>query len=179
MKGIVFTEFLEMVEEKFDYEMVDDILSMKDLQSQGIYSAVGTYSHGEMFTLVGNLHEKTNIPIGDLLETFGEFLFGSLHKAYGGVFSHLTNSLDLLNSIDQHIHVQVRKLYPDAELPAFNVLEKTDKKIIMEYHSERKMSDMAVGLMKGCFKHFNEEATIDKEMITEDGKSVKFTVVLK
>ena len=28
MKGMIFTEFLEMVEEKFSLEMVDDILSV-------------------------------------------------------------------------------------------------------------------------------------------------------
>ena len=178
MKGIVFTEFLEMVEKKFDYEMVDDILTMQDLPSSGIYSAVGTYLHGEMVTLVTNLHEKTDIPLPVLLETFGEYLFSSLHRAYGGLFSHVTSGLELLNSIEEHIHVQVKKLYPDAELPTFNVLEKSSDKIVMEYYSERKMGDLAVGLMRGCMKHFNEEATIEKDMISEDGKKVKFTVTM-
>jgi|GEM_PF-5111920 hypothetical protein len=34
MKGIVFTEFLEMIEQKFDYEeAVDEILTKKELPS--------------------------------------------------------------------------------------------------------------------------------------------------
>ncbi|SOE21726.1 Haem-NO-binding [Spirosomataceae bacterium TFI 002] len=178
MKGIVFTEFLEMVEEKFDYEMVDDILTMQELPSEGIYSAVGTYSHTEMVTLVTNLHEKTDIPLPILLETFGEYLFGSLQRAYGGLFSEITSGIELLNSIEHHIHVQVKKLYPDAELPTFKVLEKSDQRIVMEYYSERKMGDLAVGLIKGCMKHFNENVTVEKEMLSEDGKSVKFTVTM-
>ena len=31
MKGVVFTEFLDMVEEKFSAEMVDDIIAAADL----------------------------------------------------------------------------------------------------------------------------------------------------
>lgn len=176
MKGIVFTEFLEMVEKKFDYEMVDDILTMKELPSGGIYSAVGTYSHNEMVTLVGNLHEKTDIPMPVLLETFGEYLFATLQKAYGSMFSHVSSGIELLNSIEEHIHVQVKKLYPDAELPTFKVLEKSKNRIVMEYHSERKMSDFGVGLIRGCMKFYEEEVTIEKELITEDGKIVKFTI---
>ena len=43
MKGIVFTEFLEMVEEKYGLEMVDDIIENANLQSHGAYTSVGTY----------------------------------------------------------------------------------------------------------------------------------------
>ena len=45
MKGIVFTEFLEMVEDKFSADMVDDIIDDCDLASGGAYTAVGTYPH--------------------------------------------------------------------------------------------------------------------------------------
>ena len=42
MKGIVFTEFLEMVESKFGIEMVNGLLDSSELASGGVYSAVGT-----------------------------------------------------------------------------------------------------------------------------------------
>lgn len=48
MKGMIFTEFLEMVEEKFSMEMVDQILSESDLPSGGIYTSVGNYPHTEI-----------------------------------------------------------------------------------------------------------------------------------
>jgi len=42
MKGIVFTEFLDLVEEKFGMEMVDKIITQSELESEGAYTAVGT-----------------------------------------------------------------------------------------------------------------------------------------
>lgn len=176
MKGIVFTEFLEMVEEKFSYEMVDDILTMKELPSKGIYSTVGTYSHTEIVTLVVNLHEKTEIPLPVLLETFGEYLFHSLFKAYGSMFTEIGNAFDMLESIEGYIHVQVRKLYPDAELPHFKIERVGDDKLILDYSSERSMGDLALGLIKGCLNHFKEEAEVKMEPLTDDGSKVRFIV---
>ena len=37
MKGVVFTEFLEMVEQKFGMEMVNALIENNDLSSDGVY----------------------------------------------------------------------------------------------------------------------------------------------
>ena len=52
MKGVVFTEFLEMVEDRFSPEMADRIIEGAELASGGVYTTVGTYDHGEMIQLV-------------------------------------------------------------------------------------------------------------------------------
>ncbi len=52
MKGMVFTEFLEMVEDRFSPEIADRIITASDLRSGGAYTAVGTYEHSEMIQLV-------------------------------------------------------------------------------------------------------------------------------
>lgn len=52
MKGIVFSEFMDLVEESFGLEMIDELIEQSDLPSGGSYTAVGTYPHGEMLTLV-------------------------------------------------------------------------------------------------------------------------------
>ncbi len=176
MKGIVFTEFLEMVEDKFGYAVVDDIISKSDLPSNGSYTAVGTYSSHEMIQLVHNLHINSGIPLNVLYEVFGEYLFGSLSRAYGQMFDGITNSFDMFLAIDQNIHVQVKKLYPDAELPRFEVSLIDENNLKMLYSSERKMGDLAVGLIKGCLAHFKEQATISKNQLSEDGNKVEFII---
>ncbi|MCP4964259.1 MAG: hypothetical protein GY926_03390 [bacterium] len=67
MKGVVFTEFVEMVEEKFSPEIAERIIESSDLPSQGIYTAVGTYGHTEMLQLVTRLSEETGIEVPDLV----------------------------------------------------------------------------------------------------------------
>ena len=75
MKGIVFTEFLELVENKFGLEMVDTIILNSNLKSNGVYTSVGTYSFSEMLQLLTHLSEKTGISIDDLLLIYGEHFF--------------------------------------------------------------------------------------------------------
>jgi hypothetical protein len=43
MKGIVFTEFLEMVEQEFGYNMVDEMIENTDLDSKGVYTSIVIY----------------------------------------------------------------------------------------------------------------------------------------
>ena len=67
MKGMTFTEFLELVEEKFGLAMVDKIINQSNLESNGIYTSVGTYEFSEMLQLITHLSENTDISVDDLL----------------------------------------------------------------------------------------------------------------
>ncbi len=176
MKGIIFTEFLELVEEKFGLEMVDAIISENDLASGGAYTAVGTYDHGEMVKLVISLSAKCDIPVDTLLVVYGEYLFGTFVKSYGHFIEASTDAFSILASVESYIHVEVQKLYNDAELPSFNTSEKAHNVMEMIYKSERKLSGVAEGLVIGCLKHYGEEGTVKREMIKEDGSEVKITV---
>jgi hypothetical protein len=177
MKGIVFTEFFEMVEQKFDYEMVDNLLSTTHLPSGGIYTSVGTYSHTEMVNLVVNLSKQTNIPLPDLLRSFGGYLFKTFTKTYPHFIENAPDSFTFLASIDNYIHVEVKKLYPDAELPHFDIIRPDENTLIMAYSSVRKMADLAYGLIEGCLEYYDEKAQITKEDLIEDGSLVKFVIV--
>lgn len=179
MKGIVFTEFLEMVEEKFGYEMVDEIIAEEELPSGGSYTSVGTYSHAEMVQLIVGLSKKTQKNVPALLKAFGLYFFDTLEKNYPQFLQATDNAFDFLESIENYIHVEVRKLYPDAELPSFETQLLADNTLEMIYTSERAMSDFAEGLMERAIGHYGESATIDRKVLTEDGKKVQFIVTKK
>ena len=82
----------------------------------------------------------------------------------------------MISSIENHIHVEVRKIYPDAELPTFEVIEKTEKSLMIIYKSRRAMHHFGLGLMNKTFEHFNSKATIELEKIKEDGTEVRFVI---
>lgn len=179
MKGIVFTEFLEMVEQEFGPVVVEEIIdSSVNLSTGGAYTSVGTYDYREMFQLVGNLSVKTGIPAPSLLEAYGKHLFQRFVKGYPSLFQSKVNLFDFLESLENHIHVEVKKLYPSAELPKFETIRVDNKKLEMVYYSQRALSDFAVGLIKGASEHFTEPVDITREDISEkkDGTVVKITI---
>ena len=179
MLGIVFTEMAEMVEAKFSEDMLDDILDdCPELKSGGSYTAVGKYDHDEMLALVTALSKRTDIPVSDLVFTFGEHLFGRFHELYPMFFENVGGAFDFLARIENHIHVEVKKLYPDAELPEFDCDESEANQLRMVYRSSRPFADLAAGLIEGCIKHYGESITVsrsDKQL--EAGSETEFTLV--
>ena len=176
MKGIVFTEFLELVEDKFGIEMVDEIITSSDLESNGIYTSIGTYSFSEMLQLLQNLNANTGISIDDLLLVYAEHFFSVIENSYPGLLATYKDPIEMLSSIENHIHIEVRKIYPDAELPVFIVEEKTENTLIMVYKSSRAMHHFGLGLMNKTFEHFNSSAEIVLEKIKQDGTEVRFFI---
>ncbi len=160
MKGVIFTEFLDMVEAKFSADMVDDIIDDADLPSGGAYTAVGTYPHEEIVSLVVSLSKASGLEVPVLIKIFGQHLFGRFYQLYPVFFPASQDTFDFLESIENHIHVEVRKLYPDAQLPSFATERVGQHTLIMTYRSPHPFADLADGLIAGCLAHFKTEASV-------------------
>lgn len=168
MKGIIFTEFLGLVEQKWDADMVDDIIDACDLPSGGAYTAVGTYDHQEIVALVVELSKRSGVEVADLLHVYGKHLFSKLAQNYPQFVDKTDSILDFLEGVESYIHVEVRKLYPDAELPNFETKRHEPKVLEMIYRSSRHLDDVCHGLIEGSMEYFKSEGTVEREPI-EDG----------
>ncbi len=176
MKGIVFTEFIEMVEETFSLKMADEIIEQCKLPSGGAYTAVGTYDHNELLKLVSQLGHVTKTSVPTLVHAFGKHLFGRFVSAYPEFFVGVDSAFEFMSHVDDYIHVEVRKLYPDAELPRFDTIRLENERLELLYYSNRPFADLAEGLIVGCLEYFGEEATVTREAIQEDG-GVRFIII--
>ena len=81
-----------------------------------------------------------------------------------------------MKSIENQIHVEVLKLYPDAELPHFEIETVDEHTLNMTYFSSRKLHSFAKGLIMGCLNHYEEKASMQLELIEKDGSVVNFTI---
>ena len=177
MKGIVFCEFLEFVAQRFGDDMVDDVIEDCALASGGAYTAVGTYDPAEMVALCRALAARTERSVDALLQLFGGHLSESFARGYPGFFTRSVNFFDFLESIEAYIHVEVRKLYPDAELPTFTVQERSARRLVMDYRSPRRLAALAQGLIEGVAPRFGVSARVRREPLAgPDGEPVRFTV---
>ena len=169
MKGIVFTEFLEMVETLHDGDFVDELIVTAGLPHDGAYSAVGTYPHTEMAALVVRYSAMTGTQVPLALRGFGRHLFSRFATLYPVFFENIRCPLHFLGTIEGVIHVEVRKLYPDAELPRFDAVWPSPDVLELTYRSERHLGDLAAGLIEGCVEHFGIPHTIERSEPAADG----------
>ncbi|MCB1645188.1 MAG: heme NO-binding domain-containing protein [Pseudomonadales bacterium] len=163
MLGIVFTEFFELVEDSFGADMLDDIIADAQLANDGAYTAVGQYDHGELLVLVTALGKRLSMPVPGLVRAFGQHLFRRFTERYSEFFEVPVNSIELLSQIENHIHVEVKKLYPQASLPTFSHVQVQPNELVLEYQSSKPFADLAEGLIEGCADHFSERVEIQRQ----------------
>lgn len=177
MKGLVFVELLAMAENAFGEDVVDGVIERADLPSGGAYTAVGNYPCDELMTLVRGFSQHSGIPGSELQRLFGHWMMTSFVRHYPDFFVGREGSLDMLATIENEIHVEVRKLYPDADLPYFDIVRPSPTSMRMTYRSPRPLADFCHGLIEGCVSHFGETAVIDRyDRNTEEKTEADFTI---
>lgn len=177
MKGMIFTEFLDMVGDRFGLAVKDRVIAAAGGAHDGAYTAVGNYDHREMVAMALELSTATQLPLPALLSAFGEHVFGVFTQRYGHFFADAGGAIAFLSRIEDYIHVEVRKLYPDAELPSFQYPACPAGELVMDYRSPRPMAAFAEGLVRATIRHFGQPL----ELLVEDlsagaGTGARFTL---
>ena len=176
MKGVIFTEFLDMVDTGFSPDMTDRIVEIAAPPNQGAYTSVGSYPASEMVSLVQALAQESGRPIDELLFAFGHYLLGRFVAVHGEYFREAGSTFRLLESVEDHIHVDVRKLDAKAELPAFAWSQPGEDRMVMDYSSPRGLAKLAEGLIAACIEHYGEPIELSVESRSEDGTKARFVL---
>ena len=178
MKGIVFTEFTGFVERRFGLAMVDRLILETAPCSGGVYTSVGTYDAGELIAMAARLSEITDVSVSALVKEFGGHLFQHFVISHASTMGNVSSSEALLRSVDDHIHVEVRKLFPDAELPKIEFVKLSDSTCNVLYQSSRPFADLAEGLIDASIRHFGEAIQLSRQDLEPfDGTHAVFHLV--
>ena len=134
-----------------------------------------------MVKLVSCLSKETGINTADLMRVFGEYLF----KRFSALYT-LDTSKDSIRlsafsqTFEDYVHVEVRKLYPDAELPSFQCdpvrarMSATNVPILPD-----RSHPLQRGLIRGCLAHFGEAADIGIEDLSDGAGTAACFVIIK
>lgn len=177
MKGIVFTEFLQFLAANHGEDFVDDLLHGAGVT--GAYTAVGTYDFQELAKIVGLYCQTTGTPLPAALKTFGEHLAQTFQTKFREFYASQDCVLDFLARVDSEIHVEVRKLYPGADLPEFKVIERSGGRMVVDYASCRPLADLAVGLIEGSSKFYGQQVKIARSTVEDEyGHRQRFEIAV-
>lgn len=175
MEGIVFTEFLDMIEEMWGIASLDKIVDTT-LASGGIYTIGGTYPPSELTHLVHRTHANTGEPIRRIYLLLGRRLFNKFTRLDKEVFEQYTTAFDFLDRLHEYLSGFVHRIHPDLETSDFISRRIGPSQMIVTYRSKKKLGDLAEGIIQGVFEHYAEEAEIFGEKVSETGDEVQFTI---
>jgi hypothetical protein len=177
LKGIVFTQLLEMVEEKFGFDISDEILERANLE--GLYTQAGNYPFAELYKIIKELSTTTNTPINDLIVEYGKYLFPKLIGLYPHSVLAYKSSFEFIANVEKVIHPEVKKLYPDSVLPSFDLISVDEKKMELMYNSNKPLMDFAKGLMIGCAEYYNENTEVSYKTLESDSNQFRAIFTIK
>lgn len=168
MKGVIFNILEEMVEQHCGMAVWNEILDQQ-LPGEGVFISSESYPDEQLFSLVEAVCAKTNQPMEQVVGAFGEFMFQQLAGRYPEFVEDPADLKSFLKSVDAVIHVEVRKLYDNPNLPSFDYSEPSSDSLIMRYTSPRKLCILAEGLIRGAATHYAAEVEISQPVCMHKG----------
>lgn len=176
MKGVVFTEFLEFIEDKFGFDTSDEMIEKSTLSTGGVFTQAGNYPFDDLFSMIKSLSVITNIEISKLVEAYGEHLFSKLIVIYPKPIKDYDNTFDFVKNVENVVHPEVKKLYPDSDLPHFENVECNENELTFVYVSNKPLMDFAKGLIMGCSKFYKENIEVSYSVIENTSFRANFII---
>ncbi len=177
MKGIIFNLFEDFIISKFGEEFYENILATSNTGSLNPFDIVGpgSYPDEAFHTLIGKAAEKANTDTMEILRDMGRHSLPMLAKRYPQFFRDYNHPREFLKTASMIHHVEVRKLYRNAEVPNFFVEDHGDDHMSLIYHSKRNLCHLAEGLLAGLGDYYRIPMDImQSECIQTGGKACKF-----
>lgn len=179
MRGTIFLAFEYFVVDRWGYERWETIyLSvLPNLETQTPFVSPATYPYDdflEIFSATAILCKQEH----DALEKdFGRHLFKTLHERMGQLVDCYKDVRSLLENLDGVVQAEFRKLLPNAMLPSFNVVDRTERTLTLRYSSPRKLFALVEGLIEGAAAHFGSTVSITRAPTPGDDPSARdFTI---
>lgn len=170
MKGIIFNLLEDFVTETWGDSAYDDLASQCDLETTEPFVGPGTYPDKDLVTLATAVAEKAALPLPDALRAFAAHSFPKLAKKYPVFLDSQPDARSFLRSVEGVIHVEVRKLFPEARTPRFLYEDASNGDLIMTYQSERNLYPVVEGFIEGVALHYQEGITVRREETELEGK---------
>lgn len=158
MKGVLFNVVEDVVTEAISADAWDDIIDESGVG--GSYTSLGTYPDQELGDIVGATAHTAQLSETETLQLSGRLGFKHLVRRAPQLLDGLDDWKSVLRSLDDIIHPEVRKIYPDAEVPGFEIADDGDALLVI-YTSKRGLCALADGLIVGSGEWFG--VTLDVE----------------
>ena len=172
MKGIIFNVTEKAVVELLGEDAWDDLL--EDAGLDGDYTALGTYADADLLALVTAAAAKTGHDPADVQRLVGRQALPHLVASIEDFLDPDLGVFDFLESVHSIIHVEVKKLDPNAQPPDVIPERISEDELRLTYRSERGLSPLAEGLILGAGDHYGEPVEI--EVLSGEGTEAVIAV---
>jgi hypothetical protein len=158
MQGVIFNLAEQVVTDAHGADLWDDVLEAAGVE--GAYTSLGSYPDAEFDALVTALVLRLGVDPTAVVRQVGEGAMPLLAQRYPQFFAAHSCTRSFLLTLNDIIHPEVRKLYPDADVPEFTFQVRDQDVLVVEYFSRRKLCSLAAGFVHGAAAHYGERVNL-------------------
>lgn len=166
MKGIIFNVAEHVVTDELGPDAWDDLLVSAGVD--GVYTAVGDYPDEELSAILEAAADSRGETVRDVQRWIGRRGMPLLAERYADFFTP-PDARAFVLTLNDVIHPEVRKLYPDATPPDFDYHVVDETTLLVEYRSDRRMCGLAEGLILGAVDWYGETVVVSQDACTHWG----------
>lgn len=168
MKGVIFIMLEEEIRDEVGQEAWDQVLDEAGLE--GVYTTLGNYPHEEFVELLEAAEPYTGETGRDAQKWFGRRALHQFTRKHPHLFEPHDSTLSFAGSLNDVIHPEVRKLYPEAPVPTFDIDEAPPRgDLVIAYESPRGLCSFAEGLLLGTADTYDEALVVEQPVCVHEG----------
>lgn len=164
--GSIFFLLKKYVITHFSEEVWKQFLTQSGKDENFEFVITDAYTLEEIDNIVEAASAHTGLSIHTLQERFGEWLVPDLFQFYSTYLNPEWKTWEVLIHTEKVMHGAVRRLNSTANPPVLHVSDVIGNKLIIDYHSKRKMGSLAVGIIKGIARYYNEHEVVTVTAMT-------------
>ena len=158
VKGIIFNLVEEYVVAEGGEGAWDRLLD--DAGLDGGYTSIGTYADEELLRLVTTYAASHDVAPEAAARAIGHHALLGLAARFPRYFTPHAHARDLLLTLNDVIHPEVRKLEAEAAPPDFEFVSTDPAAFEIGYMSGRQLCFLAEGMISGAAAFYGETVTI-------------------
>lgn len=173
MKGALFVHMVEFAQQQLGSSEAERLISDLNLKSEAAYTAVGMYPLPEFLALQRAFADRMGVDCDEFVRLFGRHTLPAL--VAGSDHSTAMHPFDFLERVHGVIHRDVRKLYPDANPPDVQVIDRDGEHwLTLRYSSGRPLAAFCRGMLEATLETFGRSADYGIERIDPEPRRGTF-----
>ncbi|MFM6925359.1 MAG: heme NO-binding domain-containing protein [Ferruginibacter sp.] len=171
MYGIVNKAIEDLVKTNFGEHTWDAVKKRSGIDIDYFLSSE-PYDDAITYKLAGAVSEEMSIPVGEVLEAFGEWwILKTGKEKYGGLMEAGGKNLQEFLINLPLFHNRIMLIYPKLTPPEFKISDIEEASIHIHYFSKREgLQEFVRGLLQGLGKMYNTPVDIKLIESRDDGK---------
>ncbi|MCF2856162.1 heme NO-binding domain-containing protein [Pseudoalteromonas sp. SMS1] len=163
MKGHIFILLEDFVSEVASDALLYDALDACSFDTSQGFVRTENYPDEHLVELVGMVVDKMGISLSQAHFGFGQWLYPKLTSLLPSHFTQHPHPAHVLQKLDFLHQIELKKLYPDAQPPAFQYIPTSEYSAELIYTSPRKLFDLVKGVLAGMSTYYQVEITVEMQ----------------